>query len=132
GKEMDVVVQLTKNGHVFVFDRETGEPIFPIEELEVPSSPVPEEEAWPTQPVTSTPAPISRLAIDESELNIYSPDYDSLKRVYETSNKGIYQPFSATPTFVVPGLNGGPEWGGAAGDPEGVLYVNSNEVPWIV
>src|SRR5690606_21827200 len=59
GKKIDVVVQLTKNGHVFVFDRETGNPIFPIEELEVPPSPVPEEEAWPTQPVTSIPAPIS-------------------------------------------------------------------------
>lgn len=132
GKKIDVVTQLTKNGHIFVFDRETGEPVYPIEDMEVPASPVAEEEAWPTQPVPSTLKPISRLTIDESELNTYSPDYDSLKQVYDSSNKGIYMPFSDVPTFIVPGLNGGAEWGGAAADPEGVLYVNSNEVPWVV
>ncbi|HLU88796.1 MAG TPA: PQQ-binding-like beta-propeller repeat protein [Cyclobacteriaceae bacterium] len=132
GKKIDVVTQMTKNGHIFVFDRDTGEPVYPIEDMEVPASPVADEEAWPTQPVPATLKSISRLNIDASELNTYSPDYDSLKQVYDSANKGFYMPFSDVPTFIVPGLNGGAEWGGAAADPEGILYVNSNEVPWVV
>ena len=132
GVARDVVVQLTKNGHVFVFDRDTGEPVYPIREIEVPPSPIPEEPTWPTQPVPEVPKPFSRLSIEEWELNAYSPDYDSLKKVYEATNQGMYQPFSDVPTFIVPGLNGGANWGGAAADPDGVIYVNSNEVPWVV
>src|SRR5690606_21566666 len=93
GIERDVVVQLTKNGHVFVFDRDTDEPVYPISEIEVPPFPIPEESAWPTQPVITVPKPFSRLYIEEWELNTNSPDYDSLKKVYEASNKGMYQPF---------------------------------------
>lgn len=132
GKKIDVVTQITKTGHIFVFDRETGKPVFDINEMPVPQSSIQEEEAWPTQPIPSVPASVSRLSISESELNTYSPDYDSLRQVFNQTNKGLFQPFSEIPTFVVPGLNGGAEWGGAAVDPEGILYVNSNEVPWIV
>src|SRR5690606_33885591 len=114
------------------FDRETGKPVYDINEMQVPKSPIQEEEAWPTQPIPSAPATVSRLSISESELNTYSPDYDSLRQVFNQTNKGLYQPFSEIPTFIVPGLNGGAEWGGAAVDPDGILYVNSNEVPWIV
>lgn len=132
GKSIDVVAQFTKSGHVFVFDRETGKPVFPIREVAVPKSSVAEEEAWPTQPLPSMPAPVSRNLIAESDLNRASPDYDSLLQVYRGTVKGIFQPLSDKPTLVVPGLNGGAEWGGAAADKEGVLYVNSNDVPWIV
>jgi len=132
GKSIDVVAQLTKTGHVFVFDRETGVPVFPIKEMTVPKSPVAEEEAWPTQPLPTMPASISRLSVTESDLNTASPDFDSLLQVFRGTIKGLFQPFSDKPTLVVPGLNGGAEWGGAAADHDGVLYVNSNEVPWIV
>lgn len=132
GKSIDVVAQFTKSGHVFVFDRETGKPVFPIREVTVPKSPVAEEEAWPTQPLPTMPAPVSRNLIAESDLNTASPDYDSLLQVFRGTVRGIFQPFSDKPTLVVPGLNGGAEWGGAAADKDGILYVNSNEVPWLV
>jgi len=132
GKSIDVVAQFTKSGHVFVFDRETGKPVFPIRDVAVPKSPVAEEEAWPTQPLPTMPAPVSRNLITESDLNTASPDYDSLLQVFRGTVKGIFQPFSDKPTLVVPGLNGGAEWGGAAADKNGIVYVNSNEVPWIV
>lgn len=132
GKSIDVVAQFTKSGHVFVFDRETGKPVFPIRDVTVPKSPVAEEEAWPTQPLPTMPAPVSRNLITESDLNTASPDYDSLLQVFRGTVKGIFQPLSDKPTLVVPGLNGGAEWGGAAADKDGILYVNSNEVPWIV
>lgn len=132
GKSIDVVAQFTKSGHVFVFDRETGKPVFPIRDVAVPKSPVAEEEAWPTQPFPTMPAPVSRNLITESDLNTASPDYDSLLQVFRGTVKGIFQPFSDKPTLVVPGLNGGAEWGGAAADKNGIVYVNSNEVPWIV
>lgn len=132
GKSIDVVAQFTKSGHVFVFDRETGKPVFPIRDVAVPKSLVAEEEAWPTQPLPTMPAPVSRNLITESDLNTASPDYDSLLQVFRGTVKGIFQPFSDKPTLVVPGLNGGAEWGGAAADKNGIVYVNSNEVPWIV
>ncbi|MDP1795786.1 MAG: PQQ-binding-like beta-propeller repeat protein [Daejeonella sp.] len=132
GKSIDVVAQFTKSGHVFVFDRETGKPVFPIREVVVPKSPVAEEESWPTQPLPTMPASVSRNLITESDLNTASPDYDSLLQVFRETVKGLFQPLSDKPTLVVPGLNGGVEWGGAAADKDGILYVNSNEVPWIV
>ncbi len=132
GKLIDVAAQITKTGHVFVFDRETGEPIYPIEEIAVPPSPLKEEAAWPTQIFPKVPLPFTRQELIESDLNIFSPDYDSLLTVFNSSKKGIYHPFSDKPTLINPGLNGGGEWGGAAVDKEGVLYVNANEVPWIV
>jgi quinoprotein glucose dehydrogenase len=132
GKNIDIVAQFTKSGHVFVFDRETGKPVFPISDVAVPKSPVAEEEAWPTQPLPTMPAPVSRNLLTESDLHTASPDYDSLLQVFRGTVKGIFQPFSDKPTLVVPGLNGGAEWGGAAADKDGILYVNSNEVPWIV
>ncbi|HLS53908.1 MAG TPA: c-type cytochrome, partial [Tissierellaceae bacterium] len=131
GKKLDVVAQVTKSGHVFVFNRETGKSIFPIEEVEIPASVIPEEEVWPTQPIPSLPAPFSRQNLTEDDLNMYSPDYDSLLKVFRNSKKGRFVPFSETPTIIFPGLNGGAEWGGAAVDPGGIMYVNSNEIPWV-
>ncbi|GAA4445977.1 hypothetical protein GCM10023091_38330 [Ravibacter arvi] len=132
GREREVVVQQTKKGYIFVFDRDTGEPVFPVEEVKVPASPIAEEEAWPTQPIPKLPLPIARQEILESDLNIHSPDYDSLKKVYHSYRKGKYLPVGEVPTMVTPGLMGGAEWGGAAVDSDGMLYVNSNEVPWIL
>ena len=132
GKRIDVVVQLTKTGHVFVLDRESGKPIYPVEEMSFPSSPVKEESAWPTQVLPKIPLPFTSQKLEESNINKLSPDYDSLLMVFRNSNKGRYQPFSDVPTLINPGLMGGAEWGGAAIDPEGILYVPANEVPWVV
>lgn len=132
GKKIEVVVQQTKKGHMFVFDRFTGEPVFPIDEVEVPASTIPEEYAWPTQPVPKLPVPIARQEVRLEDLNIHSPDYDSLKNVLPGLRQGFYMPLSEVPTLVTPGLMGGAEWGGAAVDEKGVLYVNSNEVPWVI
>lgn len=128
GQEIPALAQITKSGHVFVLNRLTGEPIFPINEIQVPSSSIPGEEAWPTQPVPELPQPFSRQVITESEINPYSQDRDSLLAVFRQANKPAYTPLSEEPTFILPGSHGGAEWGGAAIDPEGIMYINSNEM----
>ena len=131
GKKRDVVAQVTKSGHVFVFDRETGEPVFPIDEVPVPASVMPGEETWPTQPVPRLPLPFARQEIRETDLNIYSPNYDSVVATYRSALKGAFVPLSKIPSLLFPGADGGAEWGGAAVDKEGILYVNSNEMAWL-
>ncbi|QJW89254.1 PQQ-binding-like beta-propeller repeat protein [Spirosoma taeanense] len=132
GKKIDAVAQITKSGHVFVFDRVTGKPLFPIRETPVPKSDIPGEEAWPTQPLPLRPAPFARQTFSERDLNPYSEDRDSLLARFRRSRGGIFQPLSRQGTFVFPGLDGGGEWGGAATDPEGILYVNANEAAWLI
>ncbi|AQG79508.1 PQQ-binding-like beta-propeller repeat protein [Spirosoma montaniterrae] len=132
GKRIDAVAQITKSGHVFVFDRVTGKPLFPIKETPVPKSDVPGEEAWPTQPLPLRPAPFARQTFAEKDLNPYSTDLDSLKVRFRKSRNGVFQPLSKEGTFIFPGLDGGGEWGGAATDPDGILYVNSNEAAWLI
>jgi quinoprotein glucose dehydrogenase len=131
GRKRDVVAQVTKSGLVYVFDRETGESIYPIEEIPVPASTLPEEKAWPTQPFPTLPKPFARQEITESDLNTFSTDHDSLLTLYRAAAKGHYVPLSKTPTLLFPGADGGAEWGGAAVDKEGVMYINSNEMAWL-
>lgn len=132
GKAIDVVVQITKSGQVFVFDRENGTPVFPIDEQPFPASDLPGEEAWPTQPVPRLPLPFARQNITEEEITHFSGKRDSLVALYRAANKGIYHPLSLSKnTLLFPGADGGAEWGGAAVDKEGILYVNANEMPWM-
>lgn len=131
GKKIDVVAQITKSGLVYVFNRETGESIYPIEEVPVPASTLPEEKAWPTQPFPKLPKPFARQEITENDLNTFSTDHDSLLNLYRSAAKGHYVPLSKTPTLLFPGADGGAEWGGAAVDKEGIMYVNSNEMAWL-
>lgn len=128
GRDIPAVAQVTKSGHVYVLHRLTGEPLFPVEEVAVPASTIPGEEAWPTQPIPSLPVPFSRQSITEEEINPYSADRDSLTDLWRHSNKELYTPLSTEPTFILPGSHGGAEWGGAAADREGTLYINSNEM----
>jgi quinoprotein glucose dehydrogenase len=135
GRRVDAVAQVTKTGHVFVFDRATGESLFPIEEVEVPASDLPGEEAWPTQPIPAAPAPFMRQEFTEDMINDMSPESHAavLERFRQSRNDGIYTPPSVRGTVTLPGYNGGAEWGGAAVDPgTGVLYVNSTEMPWLM
>jgi quinoprotein glucose dehydrogenase len=131
GKAIAAVAQVTKQGLVFVFNRETGVPLFPIDEKPFPKSTMPGEETWPTQPIPRLPAPFARQTITENEISTIAENRHELLETYRKSQKGLFQPLSLTPTIVLPGADGGAEWGGAAADPEGILYVNSNEMPWL-
>ncbi len=133
GKKIDAVAQPTKQGLVFLFNRETGEPLFKIEERPVPFwGAMPGEALWPTQPFPVKPAPFARQSMTEADLNPYSEQRDSLRAVFSVLQKEFYSPPSRVGSLVLPGFDGGAEWGGAAADPEGVLYVNSSEMPWIL
>ncbi|MDQ6813509.1 MAG: PQQ-binding-like beta-propeller repeat protein [Bacteroidota bacterium] len=133
GKKVDAVVQVTKQGLVFVFDRVTGVPLFPIEERPVPASDVPGEKAWPTQPFPVKPAPYARQTFTEADINPYADNRDSLIQVFRKSRyEGPFTPLSKRGTIIFPGLDGGAEWGGAAADPGGILYVNSNQMSWLI
>jgi len=133
GKKVDAVAQVTKQGYVFLFDRESGQPLFPIEEFAVPASDVPEEQASPTQPRPVKPMPYARQSLTETDVNPNAPNRDELIEVVKKSRtEGPYAPLSKQGTIIFPGLDGGAEWGGAAVDPEGVMYLNSSEMPWLI
>jgi quinoprotein glucose dehydrogenase len=137
GKKRDVVAQPTKNGFIFLLDRETGKPIFPMEEQPVPTNTeLKGEKLYPTQPVPSLPKPFMRQTFVESDLNDLLPDssFQDIKTRFLNANKGsMFTPPSKIPTIFYPGLDGGAEWGGSAFDPEtNLLYVNANEIPWLM
>lgn len=134
GKRVDAIAQITKSGFVFLFDRRSGTPLFPIEERAVPPSDLPGEQAWPTQPFPVALAPFARQHMSEADLADLSPDAHAaaLRRLRGLRANGLYVPPSREGSIVLPGFDGGGEWGGAAVDPEsGVLYVNASDVPWI-
>ena len=134
GRTVDAVAQITKTGFVFVFDRENGHPLFPVEERPVPATDLNGEESWPTQPVPAKPAPFARQTMTEADLTDLSPasHETALKRFRSLRNDGPFTPPSVKGSVVLPGFDGGGEWGGAAVDREtGVLYVNASDVPWI-
>ncbi|MXV17069.1 outer membrane protein assembly factor BamB family protein [Hufsiella ginkgonis] len=133
GQKIDAVAQVTKQGLVFVFDRVTGAPLFPIRERPVPASDIPGEHAWPTQPFPLKPAPFVRQSFRERDISPLAPDRaELLARLRKSRSEGPYTPLSKRGSVIFPGLDGGAEWGGAAADPQGVLYVNSNEMPWLI
>jgi quinoprotein glucose dehydrogenase len=132
---VDAVSQATKSGHVFVFDRETGEPLFPVEERKVPPSDLEGEQAWPTQPVPMKPPAFARQAFTEEDATDLSPASRAavLARLRQVRSAGQFVPPSTQGTMIFPGFDGGAEWGGSAFDPETrLLYVNANEMPWIL
>ncbi len=132
GKTQDVVVQLTKMGFTFVLDRDSGEPIFPVEELPVPPSTVAGEEAWPTQPFPVRPPPLSRLQITAADLSQVTPvSYASALHHFSKYQSGpIFTPPSLLGGITAPGHLGGVEWHGGSFDPtRNILYVNSNDGP---
>jgi quinoprotein glucose dehydrogenase len=135
GHKLDAVAQVTKSGHVFVFNRETGEPLFPIQERSVPPSTLQGEFAWPTQPLPLMPEPFARQFFSEDLItDLSSESHDSvLERWRKVKPHRQFVPPSTEGTIIFPGFDGGAEWGGAAVDPRhGILYVNANEMPWIL
>jgi len=134
GRRVDAVAQVTKSGHVFVFDRVSGEPLFPIEERPVPPSDLQGESAWPTQPFPLKPAPFARQLFTHAEITDRTPEAHRavLDRFVRLRPHTPFMPPSREGTIIFPGFDGGAEWGGAAVDPDGVLYVNANEMAWVV
>ncbi len=135
GKRIDAVAQTTKSGFVYVFNRETGEPLFPIEERPVPQSDLRAEKAWPTQSLPVKPPPFARQSFTEDDVTDISPESHAavLERLRMTRHGGQFIPPSTQGTVIYPGFDGGAEWGGAAFDTSsGWLYVNGNEMPWIL
>jgi quinoprotein glucose dehydrogenase len=135
GKQVDAVAQTSKQGFVFLFDRMTGKPLFPIEERAVPQSAVPGERTSPTQPFPVLPAPFARQHLDATMLTRRTPEANAWARARFSKfiSGGLFTPFGVgAKTVVLPGFDGGAEWGGPAVDPtRGILYVNSNDVAWI-
>ena len=133
GKNVDVVAQPTKQGFLFVFERETGKPLWPIEERPVPKSDVPGEEAWPTQPFPTKPPAFARQSFTEKDINPYISDDEKAKVREELQtwrNEGLFTPPSLKGTVEMPGNNGGANWGSSGIDPtKGMIYIVSKELP---
>jgi quinoprotein glucose dehydrogenase len=137
GKNIEAVAQLTKSGLIFLFDRSTGEPVYPIQERPVPTSTELEgEKLAPTQPFPTVLQPFARQSLTTADLNTLVPDssyQDITKKLagYKTGN--IFNAPSKEGTVIFPGFDGGAEWGGPAYDPAtGLLYVNASEMPWVL
>ena len=135
GKLIDAVSQATKSGHVYVFDRETGESLFPLEELDVPTDGAPGEVLSPTQALPAEPPPFARQQLTEDMLTDRTPEARKavLERFRKVRSGPQFTPPGPQGTVIFPGFDGGAEWGGQAFDPEtGLYYVNANEMPWIL
>ena len=134
GRRVDAVAQTTKQGVVYLFDRVTGTPLFPIEEHAYPASDVRGEKTSPTQPMPTEPAPFARQRLTAEMLTTRTPEAHAwaLKTFDTFRSDGQFIPFGVDgQTVVFPGFDGGAEWGGPAVDPAtGVLYVNANEMAW--
>ena len=134
GKSVDAVAQTTKQGWVYLFDRVTGKPLFPIEERAYPASTVVGEVTARTQPLPTLPAPYGRQRLTEEMLTNRTAEAHAwaVKEFRTFRSEGQFVPFSVgKQTVVFPGFDGGAEWGGPAVDPNsGVLYVNENEMAW--
>lgn len=133
GRSVDVVAQPTKFGFLYVFNRVTGEPLWPIEERPVPKSDIPGEQSWPTQPFPTKPAPFARQKFTANDVNPYADPEDQkhLRDVLSKArNEGLFTPPAMRNTIDMPGELGGANWGGVAADPEtGMLYVRASNAP---
>ncbi|MDA0347047.1 MAG: pyrroloquinoline quinone-dependent dehydrogenase [Verrucomicrobia bacterium] len=137
GEMIDVVAQATKQGFVYVFDRVSGIPLWPIEERKVPiGTEMPRETLWPTQPFPTVPPPFARQTFTVDDLNPYIETEERAKffdYVQGARNEGLFTPPGRGDTIQMPGNNGGANWGGGAVDPKaGMLYVVSKDHPAIL
>ena len=134
GKMVDIVALPTKFGLLYVFNRVTGEPLWPIEERTVPKSDVPGEESWPTQPFPTMPPPFARLKFTVDDINPYVNDAERARLreiIANARDEGIFTPPTLGRNQIsTPGELGGSNWGGSAADPTtGMLYVRSADQP---
>jgi len=135
GKRVDALVQTTKQGYVFVLDRDTGKPVYPVEEVPAPASDVPGERSYPTYQRPTAPAPYARQRLAADDLTTRTPDANAWARAQfaQIRSEGPFKPLTVgQDTTIYPGFDGGAEWGGPAWDPDtGLLYVNANEMAWL-
>lgn len=134
GKKVDAVALAGKNGFLYVFNRETGEPLWPIEERPVMQSDVPGEQSWPTQPFPTVVPPFNRQKITSADLDPYflsDSERISWKNRIDTVPTGLFVPLSTKrETFAIPGAVGGASWGSTAAIPEkGLVFVRSIDYP---
>lgn len=132
GKKTDVVVQVGKDGYIYVLDRDSGTSIFPIEEKAVPLNGLPGEHPYPTQKMVMKPRSLMKQLLTEDDLTDLSPEaHEFVKKRFREYPKmeSRFQPPTVEGTLLF-GYSGGAEWGGHAVDPDGILYVNSNHAPW--
>jgi quinoprotein glucose dehydrogenase len=130
GKRVDVVVQVTKQGYVFVLDRATGTPLFPIKETAFNFPAIEGEKVSATQPIPTLPLPFTRQKFTQNDFNPFVADRDSLMELLSKAKTGsAYIPLTSSMTVFYPGTDGGAQWGGAATDPSGIMYVPAKEIP---
>ena len=135
GKQVDAVAQVTKSGWVYLFDRDNGKPLFPIEEKSYPPSQLDGEKTALSQPLPTKPPPFARQILTADMLTDRTPEaHAAVLHTFQTLwSAGQFIPPSKQGTIIFPGFDGGGEWGGAAFDPStGHLYVNANEMAWIL
>jgi quinoprotein glucose dehydrogenase len=133
-KTIDIVAQAGKTGFLYVFERVTGKPVWPIEERPVPRSEVPGEQSSPTQPFPTKPPPFARQVFKAQDVNPFLPaaEQERLRQsVRDAANEGLFTPSSHLRYHIqFPGAWGGANWGSTAGDPaSGMLFVRSLEMP---
>jgi len=134
GHDIPAVAEVTKSGHVWVFNRVTGEHLFPVHEIAVPSSDLAGDVASPTQPLPIKPEPFARQVFSADLITDRTPEAHRavLERFSRLRAHVPFSPPSREGTIIFPGFDGGAEWGGAAADPDGILYVNANEMAWVL
>ncbi|MBO0949319.1 PQQ-binding-like beta-propeller repeat protein [Fibrella sp. HMF5405] len=130
GKQIDAVAQTTKQGHVFVFDRVTGKPLFPVVEKAFPGNGVAGEQPSPTQPIPLKPAPFTKQTFTENDINPRASNRSAIVAMLRNARTGSpYIPLTAQTTVFFPGTDGGAQWGGAATDPDGTIYIPAKQNP---
>ena len=131
GKTIPAVAQLTKMGLLFILDRETGKPVFGVEERAVPHADTPGEASWPTQPFPLKPPPLARMTMTAAEITTRTPDAHKFCAEWfaRLRHEGPYTPFGTTPSLIFPGTMGGGNWGGVSVDPKlGYMFVNTSSL----
>ncbi len=135
GNIRDVVIQASKQGVLYVLDRDSGEPIWPIDEVSVPASPIPGEQAYPTQPRVTLPEPFARQTLEQKDLSNLNPESHAhvLAQFREAQSFAYMRPPGLKKTILFPGFYGGANWGGGAFDPaSNVYYINATEAPHLI
>ena len=136
GRNVDIIAQASKQGLLYVFDRVTGKPLWPIEEKPVPQTDVPGEKTSPTQPIPTLPPPFARQSFTEKDINPYltAEEQAALREnLKKWRNEGVFTPPSLQGSIEMPGHNGGANWGSSAINPaKGTFFIVSKELPTLM